>query len=94
MKTRVNLLLLPNIYGCPETFDEKSISFPHKGPFKPSFRVNTVTTLPILFSLKTMASLQNWVTVFSSDSIAFNENSIGSAMAELSQTLTCGVKGP
>ena len=45
-----------------------------------------VTTLAILFSLKTIESLQNGVaTHFPSDSFVFNENSITSIIAELSQ---------
>ena len=57
-----------------------------KGPFTPSVGVNAAMMLAILLSLKTMESPQNEVAnPFSSDSIVFNENSIASLIAELSQ---------
>ena len=50
-------------------------------------------TLAILFSLKTVESLENGVaTPIWSDSIVFNENRIASVIAAL--TLTLSVNGP
>ena len=46
---------------------------------------NSAIMLVILFSLKTMESLQNGLQPISSDAIVFNENSMASVITELSQ---------
>ena len=58
------------------------------GPFTPSVSVNTATILQmmlaILFSLKTMESLEKWVTTpFWGYSIVFNENRMASVIAKI-----------
>ena len=63
-----------------------------KGPFTQSVSVNTAMTLAILFSLKTMELLENWLQTHSGVTLVFNENRIASIIT--ASTLTLGVNGP
>ena len=64
-----------------------------EGSFTSSVSVNSAMTIAILFSLKTMQSLQIGVaTTFWSNSIVFNENIMAIVIAEL--TLMLDVNGP
>ena len=63
------------------------------GPFTPSVSVNAAVTLAILFSLKTIESLENGLQTHSGvTSIVFNENRIASVTAAF--MLTLGIKWP